>query len=130
MVAGSAAASDENSKAAKKTKARIIVFLLPVRQVWQTQIRLGVELFGDLAHCVLRASDPVHGLRVITQPETAPTSNPAESEKQHAASLTASRTQHPKPATTKACRRFCVAHLRGQLAVSDVGDAGSVRLYR
>src|SRR5262249_44628819 len=35
-----------------------------------------------------------------------------------------------KPATTKACRRFCVAHLRGQLAVADVGDAGSVRLYR
>src|SRR5262245_46898305 len=102
----------------------------PVRQVWQIRICLGVELFGDLAHGVLREVDPVHGLRMVTQPETAPTSNPPESEKQHAAPPATPRTQHPKPATTKACRRFCVAHLCGQLAVADVGDAGSVRLYR
>src|SRR5262245_21874154 len=78
---------------------------------------------------MLRAVDPVHCLRVITQPETAPTSNPAESEKQHAAPPATPRAQHPKPTTTKACRRFCVAHLCGQLAIADVSDAGSVRLY-
>ena len=49
-------------------------------QVWHAHIHLGVELFGNLAHGVLRAVDPVHGLLMITQPETEPTGNPTESQ--------------------------------------------------
>src|SRR5262245_54154924 len=78
---------------------------------------------------MLRAVDPVHGLRVITQTETAPTNNLAKSEKQHAAPPATPRAQHPKPATTKACRRFCVAHLCGQLAIADRGGAANRWLY-
>jgi hypothetical protein len=33
--------------------------------VWQIHLRLWVDLFGDLAHCVQGTTDPIQGLRLI-----------------------------------------------------------------
>jgi len=95
----------------------------PVWQVWQTRILLGVELFGNLAHGVLRLADLIHCLGMIAHAETAPARNPAKSKKQHTASAAAFGAQHPRPPATKAGSSFGVAYLGSHLAIADGGDA-------
>jgi hypothetical protein len=51
--------------------------------IGQIHRRIRIDLFGNLAHCVQRAPDPIQGLRLITHSETAAAGNPAKVNTRH-----------------------------------------------